>query len=96
MNNETTVDGMAEITIGVTQPTGHKNFFKLRGLLSGTIDFVIKQGFILDPEIINLNLKITDIIEDNSKNLDIEDLNAVLGTVTGVIKNYINFKISGI
>jgi len=41
-DNVTSIDGMAEIAIGVTQPTGSLDFFKFRGLLSGDIDFVIK------------------------------------------------------
>jgi len=39
---------------------------------------------------------ITDIIEDKTKNLDIDDLNSILGTVTGFIKNYINNQMQGI
>ena len=91
MNNETYIQAFAVLTIGVTQPEGQPlNFFKLRGALIGTIDFIIKPGFILDPEIIDLRLEIDEIIEDDTKSLDIDDLNSVLGTATGFIKNYIN------
>jgi hypothetical protein len=56
----------------------------------------ITKGFVLDPEILELRLEIDEIIEDETKSLDIEDLNAILGTVTGFIKNYINNQMGGI
>ena len=62
----------------------------------GTLDFVIKEGFVIDPDIVTLKLKVIEVLVDITEKLDIENLNAILGTATGFIKNYVNQQAQGI
>jgi len=57
------------------------------------MDFVIKEGFVIDPDIVGLKLSVIEVMSDITGKLDIDNLNAILGTATGFIKNYVNMQV---
>lgn len=87
---------MAKIKIGVLHEDILINVYEIVCQLFGTMDFVIKEGFVIDPDIVTLKLKIIEVLVDITQKLDIENLNVILGTATGFIKNYVNQQAQGI
>ena len=90
VDGDTFLEGMAKLKIGVLINDTHTSVYEIICQFYGTLDFVIKEGFVIDPDIVTLKLKIIEVTKDITGKLNIDDLNAILGSVTGFIKNYVN------
>jgi hypothetical protein len=91
INGDTIVTAMSRVTISVNdKEAGNVVLVILDALITGTMDFAITTGCILDPDLITLKLHVSEIITDKTKSLDKDDLNSIIGTATGVIKHEVN------
>lgn len=58
VDGDTYIEGVAEITMGVVVNDTYTEIYQIICQLYGTLDFVIKEGFIIDPDIQTLKLKV--------------------------------------
>jgi len=91
IDGETYLTSMVRINIIVESDEGQDvEIIALDTRLDSTLNFQVKKGFVIDPDITTLKITVLKIVGDLTKSVVLEDLNTIIGTVTGFIRNYAN------
>lgn len=95
-NGETYVNMQIEFSFATVDSTGSRtSFLQMTSGVRVEIDLEIQEPFTLKTDIRQLKIKAQRIDLDEYNLTNVEDLNAIIGTISGFIRNYANRMLSG-
>ena len=95
-NNETDVKMVANISFAELDDQGNRSDFILfKSNITIQAAVTIENPFKVKVDIRQLKIKATDLTLDKYSLTNIKDLNSLIGTLSGVVRNYLNIQYSG-
>lgn len=89
-NNETYLTLRLDLAMGVTVDGVDSELFSLRSEANMTLNYGLEDGTKIAASISSFRYKVIEIIND-TLGLDPQDINAIFGLLTGVVRNYVNY-----